>query len=44
MPLMTKLKFPANAAMVNEEMIQLAFFDIIPTDWIDEAIFYLPDL
>ena len=43
MPLMKKLKFPANAALVNEEMIQFAFFDLIPTDWLDEILIYLPE-
>ena len=43
MPLMKKLKFPANAALVNEEMIQFAFFDLIPTDWLDDIVLYLPE-
>ena len=34
---------PANAALVNEQLIEFAFFDILPTDLIDEKLFYLPD-
>ena len=43
MPLCPKLKFPANAAKVNEQMIEFAFFDLIPTGWLDEMVYFLPD-
>ena len=41
--MIASLKFPANAMMVIEFMIQLATFDLIPTSFIDEQVFYWPE-
>ena len=43
LPMLEGLKFPANAIMVIEFMIQLATFDLIPTSSIDAEIFYWPE-
>ena len=37
------LKYPANAAIVNEFIINLVFFELIPTDWIDALVYYAPE-
>ena len=37
------LKFPANALAVIEFMISLATFDLIPTDALDDEIYYWPE-
>ena len=42
MPLCEKIHFPANAAFVNEKISEFAFFDLIPTDKVDERIYDLP--
>ncbi len=39
MPLLRVLKFPANAMLMNEVMIALATFDLIPTDSLDAKLF-----
>ena len=36
MPMLEKLKFPANAMLITKELIKVASFDLIPTDIIDE--------
>ena len=38
-----KLKFPASAMKVTKEMIEIATFDIIPTDEIDDLLWYFPE-
>ena len=43
LPMIAGLKFPANAMMVIDFMIQLATFDLIPTSSIDEEVFYWPE-
>ena len=42
MPMLEKLKFPANAMLITKELIKVASFDLIPTDIIDEQLFYFP--
>ena len=37
------LKFPANAMMVIEQMIKLATFDLIPTEFIESEMYYWPE-
>lgn len=39
MPLLRVLKFPANAMLMNEVILALATFDLIPTDSLDEKFF-----
>ena len=38
-----QLKFPANSMLVIEVMIEIANFDVIPTEFIDEAMHYWPE-
>ena len=42
--MLDKLKFPANAMMVNEFLIDFATFDLIPVELLDKEIFYWPDI
>ena len=43
LPMLEGLKFPANAMQVIEFMVQLATFDLVPTTYIDEQMFYWPE-
>lgn len=43
MPMLEKLKFPANAMLITKELIKVASFDLIPTDIIDEQLWYFPE-
>ena len=43
MPMYEKLKFPASAMMVTVELINIATFDVIPTESIDSALWYFPE-
>ena len=43
MPLCAKLKFPANAAYFNQQMIQIAFFDVVPTEYLEQHLWYMPE-
>ena len=43
MPMYLMLKFPASAMLVMTEMINIATFDLIPTDSIDSALWYFPE-
>jgi hypothetical protein len=38
MPLI-KVNYPANARLVNDQLIEIATFDILPTDYIFDALF-----
>ena len=38
-----KLKFPASAMLVMVELIKIATFDLIPTDSIDNVLWYFPE-
>ena len=43
-PLYKRVKFPANAVIVNQALMQIANFDLINTaDWIDPYIYDLPE-
>ena len=44
MPMFDGLLIPANAMTVVEKMIDLATFDLIPTDAIDDLIYEWPDI
>ena len=37
------LKFPANASGVIDFMIKLATFDLVPTDEIEDEMYYWPE-
>lgn len=43
MPLLENLKFPANAVRMNSFMLQIATMDLVPTELIDEMLYYFPD-
>ena len=43
MPLYEKLRFPASAMLLTKEFIKIATFDLIPTDWLNDLIWYFPD-
>ena len=43
MPMLESLKFPGNASLMNEYLIDLVTFDLIPTHLIDAMIHYFPD-
>ena len=39
-----KLKFPASSMTVTKEMIKVATFDLIPTEWITDILWdYFPE-
>ena len=38
------LKFPANAMEVIQNMIDLATFDLLPTEFLDAEIYYWPEM
>ena len=38
-----KLKYPASAMMITKEMIKIATFDLIPTNEINETLWYFPE-
>ena len=38
-----KLKFPASAMMITKELIDVATFDLIPTEIVDELLWYFPE-
>ena len=39
-----KLKFPANTMVFVEYIVGIATFDLYPTDYIDEKLYYLPEM
>ena len=43
MPMFEGLKIPANSMTIVEYLNALATFDLIPTDEIDELIYYWPE-
>ena len=38
-----KLKIPGNTMIITKELIKIATFDLIPTDFIDEIVWYFPE-
>ena len=38
-----QLKFPATAMIITKEMVKIATFDLIPTEWISELLWYFPE-
>ena len=43
MPMYEELKFPASAMMMTIEMIKIATFDLVPTELIDDLLWYFPE-
>ena len=43
MPMFEKLKFPASAMIITKALIKVATFDLIPTELIDELLWYFPE-
>ena len=44
MPILEKLLFPANAELINAVLLSLATFSWIPTQWINEHLYRLPEI
>ena len=44
LPLMEGTKFPANTMMINSVIQEIAEFEIIPSETINEKLFYLPEV
>ena len=42
-PLLEKLQIPANSLVITKQLVKIATFDLIPTEFIDEMIWYFPD-
>ena len=43
LPLLLKVKFPANAAYINEKIRDIANFNLIPTEWLDQLVYNTPE-
>ena len=43
MPMFEKLKFPASAMMITKELIDIATFNLIPTEKLDDLLWYFPE-
>ena len=43
MPMFGGLKFPANSMTILKYQSEFARFDMVPTDWIDDLIYYFPE-
>ena len=43
-PLYEALHFPANASIINRIIISIATLDLLPTNLLNEMIYYLPDM
>ena len=43
MPMYEELKFPASAMMMTIEMIKVATFDLVPTELVDDLLWYFPE-
>ena len=43
MPMYSGLKFPANSMLIIEYLINLASFNLIPTEAIDSVLYYWPE-
>ena len=41
-PLLNKVKFPANVITLLESIIAVATYDILPTKFLDDLIYHLP--
>ena len=39
MPLMKNIKYPANSMIFNENLLDIVNLDLIPTEWLEEAIY-----
>ena len=44
LPLMEGTKYPANASMMNEVFLGISNFEIIPSEMINDKLFYLPEV
>ena len=42
-PLLEKLQIPANSLVITKQLVKIYTFDLIPTEFIDEMIWYFPD-
>ena len=44
MPMYEKLKIPASSMVITKEMIEIVNFDLVPTDSIDDYVWYFPEV
>ena len=40
---MENIKFPANVMMINQVFTEIANFEVIPSEKINERLFYFPE-
>lgn len=43
MPMLEMLKMPGNVMVVEEQLVRVFTFDLLPTKYLDELIWYFPD-
>ena len=43
MPLYEDLKFPASAMMITKKLINIATFDLLETEWLNDLVWFFPD-
>ena len=43
MPMLEMLKMPGNVMVVEEQLVKVFTFDLLPTEYLDEQIWYFPD-
>ena len=43
MPMLEMLKMPGNVMVVEEQLVRVFTFDLLPTEYLDEQIWYFPD-
>ena len=43
MPMLEMLKMPGNVMVVEEQLVRVFTFDLLPTEYLDELIWYFPD-
>ena len=41
---MESIKFPANAMLINQVFIEIANFEVIPSEKINDKLFYFPEV
>ena len=40
---MEVIKFPANSMLINQALIEIANFEVIPSEEINKQLFYFPE-
>ena len=44
LPLIEGIKFPANAKLINQALREIANFEVIPSEKINNKLFYFPEV